>query len=142
MKHINGRYAKEPAAYRFWSKVLFTDGCWLWQAQKRKGYGQFWVDGRMAPAHRYAYEFCVGPIPEGLTIDHLCRAQACVLPDHLEPVTQRVNVLRGEGPTARHAQKTCCIRRHEYSEENTIRTKNGRECRACRRMRQRKVSLG
>lgn len=84
-------------AWRFWMKVEFTDTCWLRTAMNDKaGYGSFnhtW--DRKVPAHRYAYEFCVGPIPEGLQIDHLCRVHNCVNPDHLEPVTARENVRRG-----------------------------------------------
>ncbi len=82
--------------WRFWMKVNFTDTCWLWNAHlDREGYGGFSVGGMSVPAHRWAYEFCVGPIPDGLTIDHLCRVHNCQNPDHLEPVTRRENVRRG-----------------------------------------------
>ena len=132
---------------RFWTKVDFTGPvpehrpelgpCWLWQAQTRKGYGQFWDGDRMMPAHRYAYEFCVGPIPEGLTIDHLCRNRPCVLPNHLEPVTNRVNVLRGVGPTAMRARQTHCDWGHAFTGENTyLRPSGGRRCRSCQRQYQ------
>lgn len=90
---------------RFWSKVSKTDTCWLWTGTLDvKGYGQFW-DGRViARAPRFAYTFLVGPIPEGLTIDHLCRVVACVNPVHLEPVTseensRRMHVARGHKPS-------------------------------------------
>ena len=77
-------------------KVNFTDHCWLWQAMTdRAGYGRFHLGNLTIPAHRWAYEFCVGSIGVGLNIDHLCRVSACVNPDHLEPVTQRENVRRG-----------------------------------------------
>jgi len=90
-------------------------GCWLWTASTNKnGYGQFrfgsQVDGTrtMVLAHRWAYEHLVGPIPEGLQLDHLCRAPWCVNPEHLEPVTSRENTVRGNearGTTAQHG--TC-----------------------------------
>ena len=86
-------------------------------------------------AHRVAFEAYRHPIPEGLTIDHLCRVPACINPDHLEPVTLRINILRGVGPTAVHAAQTHCYQGHEFTNENTFRTKNGgRVCRMCDRM--------
>ena len=85
--------------WRFWMKVTFTDTCWLWTAMTDKaGYGMFTLTwDRKIPAHRYAYEFCVGPILAGLVIDHQCRVHNCVLPDHLEPITQKENTRRGVG---------------------------------------------
>ena len=76
---------------RFWAKVDKTDDCWLWTANRTNaGYGHFWLDRRMVLAHRFAYELLIGPIPDGLTLDHLCRVRACVNPAHLEAVTNRV----------------------------------------------------
>ena len=91
----------QEQASRFWTKVdkrpHMSDGCWLWMASKRnsKGYGQFWADGKIVPAHRWAYEQFKGPIPDGLQIDHLCRTPACVNPAHLEAVTAKENNNRG-----------------------------------------------
>jgi hypothetical protein len=86
---------------RFTAKVLVEDnGCWSWVSAKESGwYGRFSIrtdSGLVAvPSHRAAYELFVGPIPEGLHIDHLCRNICCVNPDHLEPVTRQENVRRG-----------------------------------------------
>jgi hypothetical protein len=109
-------------------------GCWLWQGSKNKqGYGQMWLAGRHMGAHRAAYILFVGPIPEGLFIDHLCGVPACVNPRHLEPVTNRENLLRGPGPAGRHARQTHCKRGHEFTLANTRISKRGeRICRACR----------
>ena len=104
---------------RFWAKVVRTDSCWLWTASRVcDGYGQFRVGSRPVSAHRFAYELLVGPIPDGLQIDHLCRVRHCVNPAHMEPVTQRVNILRGEGITARHAAQTHCLNGHPLVGEN------------------------
>lgn len=71
-------------------------GCWLWVGEcNDNGYGRFSVKGRKVYAHRSSYEIHVGPIPEGLHIDHLCRVRNCVNPEHLEPVTRSENVRRG-----------------------------------------------
>ena len=76
--------------------------CWVWQrSRERCGYGHVRKDGRLVPAHRVYYERQVGPIPEGLELDHLCRVRACVNPDHLEPVTMQEN--RRRAAVARRA---------------------------------------
>lgn len=99
----NGRFVSVvPEAERFWSKVdrSHPSGCWLWLgAPNAFGYGTF--ARTLAPgvqkrvlAHRHAYELLVAPIPEGLTLDHLCERTICVRPDHLEPVTNSENLRR------------------------------------------------
>jgi hypothetical protein len=121
---------------RFWMKVRHREnGCWEWTASKRNGYGQFGVrEGHIPPAHRYAYEYLVGPIPEGMVIDHLCRNPACVNPAHLEPVTSVENVMRGVSPRAVNARKGFCDSGHSFDEANTYVDPRGRrQCRACRR---------
>ena len=120
-------------ATRFWTKVRKGDGCWEWTAgQSKAGYGLFWLDGGMRSAHRVAYELEHGPIPDGLQIDHLCRNRLCVRASHMEAVTQRENVRRGEGGR-HHAVKTHCPQGHAYDAENTY-VKNGRRnCRTCQR---------
>lgn len=80
---------------RFWSKIAKTETCWLWTGTLHgSGYGQFWDGSVITGAHRASYELLVRPIPEGLTIDHLCRVPACVNPVHLEPVTASENSRR------------------------------------------------
>lgn len=121
---------------RFWSKVDRSGECWVWTAGKSGGgYGSFTVNGKSAQAHRFAYELLVGPIPGGLVLDHLCRNRACVRADHLDPVTERENLLRGVGAAARNARKTHCHKGHEFTPENTyVYAASGfRMCRACRR---------
>lgn len=124
---------------RFWNKVsIDPSGCWRWTgAHIANGYGHFSLQGKRVGAHRVAYEALVGPIPDGLHIDHLCRVRDCVNPAHLEAVTCRENVRRGTAPDVarrRHARRTHCKRGHEYTQENTIVRADGRECRECRRV--------
>ena len=115
---------------KFWAKVNKTEGCWLWMACSSTGYGRYLLNGRLRLAHRVAYELCVGPIPEGLTIDHLCRTRHCVNPAHFEVVTGRVNTQRGN--CRYNAQKTHCPQGHPYDAENTYKRMGGkRGCRIC-----------
>jgi len=132
---------------RFWEKVGPHDDpnvCWLWTASVRpqgKGYGQFWDGVKMVYAHRFSYEMHYHvTIPEGMTIDHVkargCTSTLCVNPYHLEVVAQKVNVLRGGGPTSLNAKIILCPKEHPYSEENTYVTPDGRrDCHACKRER-------
>ena len=128
---------------RFWPKVRMTHTCWIWTGATAMGYGRINAGGRHGKslqAHRVAYEFMVGPIPAGLQLDHLCRNKRCVNPLHLEAVTQRENLLRGDTIPGRNAAKTHCIRGHEFTPDNTIlrgRVEGGRDCRTCKRERSR-----
>jgi HNH endonuclease len=134
--------AKKPIAERFWEKVQKTETCWLWQAGRSgNGYGVFYQGRRPFQAHRYAYETLIGPIPDGLPLDHLCRVRHCVRPEHLEPVTPRTNTLRSSiAPAAINAQKTHCKRGHEFTEGNTrVSQRDGeRVCRECKRIQSRR----
>ena len=129
---------KRTDADRFWSKVIRdpdTD-CWEWLGARVNGYGRFYTPERNAGlAHRWAYEHLVGPVPEGLQLDHLCRNRGCVNPEHLEPVTQWENVMRGRGLAAQNASLTHCRQGHELTPENVyIRAANPwRGCRICQR---------
>jgi len=92
--------------------------------------------GKNKVAHRISYELLKGDIPEGLDLDHLCRNRGCVNPDHLEPVTRKENLLRGNTIPAKHARKTHCPQGHEYTKGNTFISKSGsRHCRKCRAIR-------
>jgi hypothetical protein len=122
------------AEERFWSHVDASGDCWEWTASRLHGYGQSWMGGRLRYAHRVAYELLLGPIPESLYIDHLCRNRGCVNPDHLELVTFRENTLRGFSFSARNARKTHCKRGHPFTPDNVkILAEGGRRCRACTR---------
>ncbi len=138
---------------RFWAKVSKGPGlfdCWEWTASRNtKGYGQFGLRGRRLMAHRLSYEWLIGPIGEGLQIDHLCRVRNCVNPAHLEPVTCKENLRRGEGPAARNTRKATCPHGHPYAGDNLyVSTDGKRRCRECHRSanrrwkRQRKTAAG
>lgn len=118
---------------RFMGFVRKADnGCWDWMAARLpQGYGLFKVGGKMVRAHRMAWQLFHGPIPEGLTLDHLCGRPCCVCPAHLEPVTMKENLRRGNGIPARNARKTHCKYGHEFSAENTIIKAGHRQCRLC-----------
>jgi hypothetical protein len=111
--------------------IVAHTGCWEWTAAiNSRGYGQWSVQGVSRSTHRVAYELLVGPIPEGLQIDHLCRNKRCCNPEHLEPVSALVNIHRRPD-----VHKSHCARGHELTPENTIlknfRGSIRRNCRTC-----------
>lgn len=125
----------------FWAKVQKGDGCWAWTGYTNPdGYGYATyrnTDGEEhnATAHRVAWQLTHGLVPDGLSLDHLCRNRGCVNPAHLEPVTSAVNIYRGEGIAARNKAKTHCNHGHPLSGDNLIiRRDGGRKCRACKRV--------
>lgn len=124
---------------RFMDKVQPEpmSGCWLWVGSLNgDGYGQFSIKGKSISAHRFSYMEFVGPIPDGLHLDHICRVRCCANPAHLEPVTNQENSIRGaKHGTYGKAQrdKTHCANGHPYAGDNLrFRPDTGyRICRTC-----------
>jgi len=117
--------------------------CWIYSGATARGYGRVWINGKLGIAHRIAYEFFVGPIPDGLQIDHVrargCISRACWNPRHLELVTNHENILRGNRNQNRG--KTHCKSGHTFEGNNLIVTRDGRrQCRECHRRWQRKCN--
>lgn len=135
------RLTPAEAEERFWAKVDQAGECWLWTGDlDQNGYGNALVNRRKRKAHRVAYEALVGPIPEGLELDHLCRVRNCVRPDHCEPVDHRTNVLRGNTVTAANAAKSRCLRGHPFDDDNTyVRPNGNRNCKKCHADREREL---
>lgn len=134
-----------PSIERFWSRVDRSapppaghpemGSCWLWTlGTDGQGYGCATVDGRQDRAHRHAYRLAIGPIPDGLVIDHLCRVTLCLRPDHLEAVTRAENVRRG---VPSNSKKSHCPAGHAYAVHGyTIPTRpRARYCQECNRLR-------
>ena len=129
---------------RLWSKVIKgpnENDCWDWTGTlSEDGYAYLGVGGRKGKnflVHRLLYELVIGPIPDGKDLDHLCRNRWCVRPDHQEPVTRRINLLRGQTITAREAATTHCPQGHPYDLFNTRFYRYGRQCRICSNTRPR-----
>src|SRR3990167_7080157 len=131
-----------PERFRKKIRVNPETECWGWTGAVPHGlagnggggYARYRYDGKTGLAHRFAYRCLVGPIDDGMTIDHLCRVRRCVNPDHMETVTQRENTIRGTSVVAVNAHKVHCVRGHGFFPENTrIRRTGGRKCRACTR---------
>ena len=115
-------------------------GCWVWTGFLNKGYGRVNVAGKIRDVHRVAYEFFVGPVPDGLDLDHVCRNRACANPEHLEPVSRAENLRRGIN--VRRETKACPAG-HLYTEENTMTDSysGARRCRICRKATTRRKYL-
>ena len=112
-------------------------GCWIWggalSGKNGNQYGNVRFNGKSRRVHRVVYELLVGPIPDGLDLDHLCRMGVCSNPQHLEAVTTKINVARGIGNPNQY--KTHCKRGHAFTPENTYTFRRMRHCRACNRTR-------
>ncbi len=121
-----------PVMERISDRIDRSGDCWLWTGAKANtGYGQLRIDNKPLLSHRVVYEQIVGPIPEGLSLDHLCRVPACCNPAHLEPVTHLENCHRG----LQGALKTHCANGHPWTEENKMRngtSSNGSPAYRCR----------
>src|SRR5262245_11493011 len=127
---------------RFWSKVdkKGENDCWKWISAVSNGYGYFSVaNGFRMRAHVISYELRARmPLPSDMEIDHVCRNTLCVNPKHLEVVSHRENMLRGDGPTAINARKAYCIRGHPLFGANLYLHPKQRVCRICSRQSQQK----
>lgn len=133
-----------PVLIRFWEKVNKNGPtpihapqlgpCWLWiGAIGKGGYGNFWNGEHYVNAHLFAYTLAHGELA-GLEPDHLCRVRACVRESHMEAVTHRENLLRGDTIASRNSTKTECKHGHRYTPENTYLRPDGRGrgCVTCR----------
>lgn len=132
---------------RFSRMMQPTGGCWNWTGPiGRSGYGIIGIpiEGgenrtKHISAHRFSYEHFVGPIPQGLQLDHLRRNRACVNPAHLEAVTRKENLLRGESFSGQNSRKTHCLQGHEFNKANTGIYLGHRSCRECKKLMSRRI---
>lgn len=134
--------SRKGVSGRLWERVSPepNSGCWLWLGgHSPRGYGMFYVNGKNRAVHRVSFELYVGPIPDGLELDHKCRNPACLNPAHLEPVTHIENMRRGQPGIitgAKQRAKTHCPSGHKYEGRNLYVRNNGeRECAECSRIR-------
>lgn len=122
-KHIEAKIQPEP-----------NSGCWLWLGALRDshdGYGCAGWRTKTWRTHKLVYTILCGEVPDGKVVDHTCRNRICCNPDHLEAVTQKVNVHRGEGIAAKNLLKTHCRQGHPYEGDNLYAWNNQRFCVTC-----------
>lgn len=139
--YANWRHTGDPLAApvawrtRFFMKVdrRSDDECWPWLGaiNATTGYGYFNQEGQTRLAHGVAYEIGIGPVPDGLQLDHQCRNRPCVNWHHLMPVTAHENILRSNGASAQYARRTHCSHGHPFTPENTHWAADGRRCLTC-----------
>jgi hypothetical protein len=133
-----GAASIRPLEDRLWEKVRPTGFCWEWLgAHDWYGYGTFYVGGtkRVDRVHRVVYKILVGPIPDGMHVDHLCRNRSCCNPDHLEPVTQGENTRRGNAPNILASRTGTCARGHSLANAYIRPDTGARQCAECIRLR-------
>jgi HNH endonuclease len=129
---LEDRYLPEP-----------NSGCWIWiGARNSDGYGCVKINGRDVRAPRMFYERAHGAIPETMTIDHLCRVRSCVNPQHLEAVTMRENILRGDSMGARFARLRVCPKCGGPYTRYATRGNGYRVCRTCKTIKNRQWVAG
>jgi hypothetical protein len=121
-----------PLFERIFARIeISPTGCWLWPGAKNTGYGYIRYNNRGYAVHRLVYEELVGPIPDNLELDHLCRERSCCCPEHLEPVSHSENVFRGQSSSSR----LVCQRGHWMLGDNVAWFKRpggrDRRCVAC-----------
>ena len=122
--------AIRSAEGRFWDyvEVRASGACWPWKGHvSGNGYARMGVGGKAFQAHRLAYFYCVGPIPDGLVVDHQCNRRDCVNPNHLRAMTHEENVRRPA------LARTTCPNGHRFTDSNTyIDGRGARVCRICK----------
>lgn len=115
-----------------------TTECWIWPGGLTDGYGIITINNKKHMTHRLMYTEKKGEIPANMELDHLCRQRACCNPDHLEAVSHRTNILRGNSFIHKQTQQTHCLRGHEFTAENTYLKRKSRCCRECAKLHSRK----
>lgn len=138
-----------PAPLRFWPKVNKNGPipeyrpdlgpCWLWTGCLATGYGRFLDDNhKVVQAHKFSLVLANGcEPPADLDIDHLCRIRSCVNPTHLESVTRRINLLRGQTIVSAQTKRSSCPHGHPLTGANVYHWRGHRTCKACRLRRNR-----
>lgn len=130
------RYTEKQWWERFWDRIEIDGDHWLWRGEvDRGGYGHVRHRGPRRLVHRVVYELFVGPIPHGLTLDHLCRIRHCTNPEHLEPVTMTENLHRGVSPSAINFRTIFCKRGHLLQGDNVRVYRGRRHCLVCEQLR-------
>lgn len=137
-----------PVRERLFANRVLDGDCWRWPGAKdRDGYGWIKIKKKMVYVHRASYETFIGKIPSGAILDHVrargCQHRDCFNPLHLEPVSNKENIMRGDTLAAANTKKTRCPSGHPYNKENTYRHSDGRRvCRTCAKLAAREYRAG